>query len=172
MNTPNNKRRRESQNRMETAFIRLLQNAELSQVTVTDICKEAGVNRTTFYANYQDVYALGEAVQKRLLEEVLSLYRDEQQLPTPSHNFLKLFQHIRDNQLFYNTYFKLCRDGELQIFGYHEGDAAAYYNGKHIDYHIEFFGHGLNAIIKKWLRGGCQESPEEMCEILESEYAK
>jgi hypothetical protein len=28
----------------------------------------------------------------------------------------------------------------------------------------------LNAIIKLWLAGGCQESPEEIVEVLKLEY--
>ena len=39
-----------------------------------------------------------------------------------------------------------------------------------LKYHIEFFRNGLNAIIKLWLAGGCQESPEEMAEVLRQEY--
>ena len=39
-----------------------------------------------------------------------------------------------------------------------------------IKYHIEFFRNGLNAIIKLWLAGGCQETPEEMAEVLKAEY--
>ena len=80
MNTPNNKRRRDSRNRMETAFVRLLQHRELKQITVTDICKAADVNRTTFYANYLDLYDLADAVQKRLEAEVLGLYQEEREL--------------------------------------------------------------------------------------------
>ena len=48
--------------------------------------------------------------------------------------------------------------------------AEKYYDNKYIDYHIEFFRAGLNAIIKKWLNNNCKESPEEMTTILESEY--
>lgn len=29
---------------------------------------------------------------------------------------------------------------------------------------------GLNAIVKKWLDGGCKESPEEIDKILKDEY--
>ena len=39
-----------------------------------------------------------------------------------------------------------------------------------VKYHIEFFRNGLNAIIKLWLSGGCQESPEQMAEVLKQEY--
>ena len=37
-------------------------------------------------------------------------------------------------------------------------------------YHIEFFKSGLTKIIKLWLQSGCQETPEEMFEIIKSEY--
>ena len=43
------------------------------------------------------------------------------------------------------------------------------YNDQFIDYHIEFFMAGLNAIIKKWLQNGCQESPEEINAILKAD---
>ena len=170
MNTPNNKRRRESQRRMENAFVQLLQERELNQITVTDICKAAEVNRTTFYANYQDIYALAEAVKKRLEEEILSLYQEEAEAGHSSHNFLPLFTHIRDNQLFYKSYFTLCTDGQLSVFGYDTAAAERRFGSQYIDYHIEFFGNGLNAIIRKWLRGGCRETPEEINSILEAEY--
>ena len=54
MNTPNNKRRRESRLRIEAALVRLLQDKELAQISVKEICAAADVNRTTFYANYQE----------------------------------------------------------------------------------------------------------------------
>ncbi|WP_343208592.1 TetR/AcrR family transcriptional regulator [Anaerolentibacter hominis] len=118
MNTPNNKRKKESRKRMETAFIKLLQERELSGITVTDICKLAGVNRTTFYANYMDIYDLAQVVQKNLEEEVSNLYREEREQSYNSNDFLKLFQHIRENQIFYKTYFKLGIDGRFQITEY------------------------------------------------------
>ena len=37
MNTPNNRRRKASRDRIETAFVRLLQDRELSQLSVTAI---------------------------------------------------------------------------------------------------------------------------------------
>ena len=39
MNTKNNRRRRESVARIEKAFMELLQTSELSEITVSEICK-------------------------------------------------------------------------------------------------------------------------------------
>jgi len=172
VNTPNNKRRRESQSRLETAFIQALQTKELHQITVTELCQAAKVNRTTFDGSYQNVYALADAVQKRLENEVSALYDHRHTHEYSQDNYLKLFRHIRDNQLFYKTYFKLRSDGSLDVIGYDLQEASKYYGGKHIEYHIEFFGHGLNAVIKKWLQNDCRETPEEMCEVIETEYRK
>ena len=107
MNTKNNKRRRESKEKIERAFIELLQTKEISEITVSDICKLCDLNRSTFYANYLDIYDLADKIRERLEEEVNRLYEAERIQKFNSNNYLKLFYHIRNNQLFYRTYFKL-----------------------------------------------------------------
>ena len=81
-----------------------------------------------------------------------------------------MFTHIRDNQLFYKTYFKLCYDDRHLVSIYDSSRAEREHIGNNIKYHIEFFRNGLNAIIKLWLAGGCRETPDEMAEVLISEY--
>ena len=169
MNTPNNKRRRESRLRIETALVRLLQDKELAQISVKEICAAADVNRTTFYANYQDIYDLADAVQKSMEETVLGLYREEQGEAVRRHDFTKLVYHIKENPIFYKTYFKLNVGDKLRFGAYDMQDAATYYD-RHVDYHIEFFRHGFNAVIKMWLSRDCAESPEEIISILKEEY--
>ena len=165
MNKPNNKRKKDSQHRIESAFVKLLQKNELSQIRVTDICKIANVNRTTFYANYADIYALAEAVQKHLEEDVVQIFS-----ATQRHDFLQLFYHIKDNQLLYKTYFKLFSTPPVHILGYDLQEAYSYFGNQNIEYHLEFFANGLNAILKKWLNNNCKESPEEIYSIIKAEY--
>ena len=81
-----------------------------------------------------------------------------------------MFSHIKENQLFYKTYFKLCYDEKHLISIYDTKRAEMEHIDKNIHYHIEFFRNGLNAIIKLWLAGGCKESPEEMTEVIKTEY--
>lgn len=170
MNTKNNRRRRESVERMEKVFVAMLQTKELQEITVSDICKECGLNRSTFYANFADIYALADRVRERLEEEVNRLYETETVQGFNSNDYLKLFRHIRDNQLFYRTYFKLGYDDQYQITLYDTRQAQQYFDNRHIAYHLEFFKSGFNAIVKLWLAGGCRETAEEMEEILRREY--
>ena len=171
MNTPNNKRRKETRDKISKVFINLLQSKEISEISVTDICKLAKINRSTFYVNYLDVYDLADQIGKELEQEVSFLYQEERDTKNNSNDFLKLFRHIKDNQIFYNTYFKLKMDQNFIIREYDYNLSKELYDDKYIDYHMEFFKAGLNAIIKKWLDNGCKESPEEIKKILESEYA-
>lgn len=172
MNTPNNKRRKASQNRIQQAFVQLLEEKELHKISVTDICKLAEVNRTTFYANYLDIYDLADAVQETLELDVASLYQEEHDLSYNSNNFLKLFQHIYENQPLYKTYFKLGADRRFKLVQYDTEQAMRYYNNEHMAYHVEFFRSGLNAVLQKWLENGCRETPEQINEIIMLEYRK
>ena len=78
MNTKNNRRRRESVEKIEKAFIEMLQYKELNEITVSNICKKCGLNRSTFYANFIDIYDLADKVRIHLEEEVGQLYEAEQ----------------------------------------------------------------------------------------------
>ena len=170
MNTPNNRRRKASRERLEQVFIELLQTRELDEITVSEICKQAGLNRTTFYANYADLYALADAIRDRLEDAVSELYREERTESFNSNNYLKLFRHIKDNQIFYRTYFKLGYDGKCQIIAYDRDLAQRHFGSRFVSYHMEFFRAGITRIIKMWLENGCQESPEDLMEVLNSEY--
>ena len=102
--------------------------------------------------------------------------QDERKKKYNSNDFSKIFRLIKENQLFFKTYFKLENDPNVlpseEQFQYDTNLAKRYYNNQHIDYHIEFFKAGFNAVVKKWLEGGCKESPEEMYHIIMSEYNK
>lgn len=170
MNTKNNRRRKASREAIETVFLELLQTRELGQVTVSDICKQAHLNRSTFYANYTDIYELADSVRERLEGNMGELYADEIKNGYNSNDYLRLFRHIRENPLLYRTYFKLGYDSKYRISSYDAELAKRHFGERLIEYHMEFFRSGFTAIVKMWLQNGCLETPEEMNEIILSEY--
>ena len=170
MNTPNNKRKKESRERIEKVFIEYLQEKELSEISVSAICKRAGLNRTTFYANYTDIYGLADSIRDKLESNLAELYGEEVATGFNSNHYLKLFEHIKDNPVLYKTYFKLGYDNNYRILSYDTELARRHFQNRFLEYHIEFFKSGLTRIIKMWLYNGCRESPEDMFEIIKSEY--
>ena len=170
MNVKNNKRRKESKEKIEKAFIELLQTYEIKDITVSEIIKMTGLNRSTFYANYVDIFDLADKTREKLEKEFSNLFADYDYFNERT-GALKMFNHIKENQIFYKTYFKLCYDEKFLISVYDAKRAEKEHIDSNVKYHIEFFRNGLNAIIKLWLAGGCQESPEEMAAVLKTEYS-
>lgn len=171
MNTPNNRRRRDSKARLEAAFIHLLEHRDITAITITDLCREAQVNRSTFYSNYEDIYHLAAGLQRRLAQELLSSF-----LPLAEGDgyedrcMLALFTMIRNNRLLFRACFKLGIDQFEPGWALDLQNAHRRYDSRFLDYHIAFFRAGLNAIIRHWLDLDCAQSPEDLVNILRQEY--
>ena len=169
MNTKNNKRRKESQEKIVKAFVELLQTREVKDISVSELIKTTGLNRSTFYANYLDIFDLADKVREELECEFSNFFADYDYF-NERNGALKMFRHIKENQIFYQTYFMLCYDDKHLISICDPKRVEQEHVSVNLKYHIEFFRNGLNAIIKMWLAGGCKESPEEMADVLKKEY--
>lgn len=157
MNTTNC--RGEAAKRFERAFIELIQSKDISDISVSDICRLAGVSRTTFYVHYTDIYDLAEKARRSLETELEGQFSPEQ------GGSLRLLQHIKDNQGFYRMYFRLSENGSRDAYTY-DVDQTGCGDEKRCGYRAVFFNAGFNAVVKKWIDSGCAESPEEILEVV------
>ncbi len=64
------KRILKSENAIRSAMIRLIRKKEPDRITVKELCREAGINRSTFYDRYGYMDALIDAILSDCLEEV------------------------------------------------------------------------------------------------------
>ena len=71
------RRIRKSQVAMRNAFIELLHQHQLEEITVQQIADLADVNRSTFYTHYYDKYDLLEKLEDQQLEEIRDFIHDE-----------------------------------------------------------------------------------------------
>ena len=175
MNKVNNARNRQSNIAIQKAYLNLvISRNDISTITVSDICKKAGINRTTFYSHYDCIADLDDAIFEWMVEEFLKVFNEEAESARHSFDFAKLFRNISENQIFYRIYFKMGFDFRKLFLKNGAADIAGqfYKDTSHIDYHIEFFAAGITAIIKKWLNEGCREDPETIGKILQEEYQK
>lgn len=65
-----------SKKMIREAFIELLAEKDISKITVVDVVQRAELSRNTFYAHYQDVYAVLEEIEQNFIQEMNS-YLDE-----------------------------------------------------------------------------------------------
>ncbi len=59
-----------SRHLIKQAFAELLNEKDMSKITVTDIVERANISRGTFYAHYLDVYDLYAAIQSNIVEAI------------------------------------------------------------------------------------------------------
>ena len=136
MNTPNNKKRKKSQEQIEKIFLQLIQKKNIEEISVSTICELSGLNRSTFYSNYIDIYDLGEKVKQQMEVEFAQFQLSNNAKQNPD-GYLNMFRYIKDNQIFFKTYFKLEEISKNVPTQYRIELAEKYYDNKFIELVLE-----------------------------------
>ena len=76
MAVKNNRRTQMTRLLLKTALTELMQEKPFSQITIKDICKQADLNRTTFYLHYADQQALLSEVEDEVQRKTLEYLRN------------------------------------------------------------------------------------------------
>src|SRR5690625_7325782 len=66
---------------LKNSLITLLKTKLLSKITVKEICEQADINRSTFYAHYHDQFDLLQQIEEELIDDMISFlkaYRSEE----------------------------------------------------------------------------------------------
>lgn len=147
MNVKNNKRSQETMQKIEDAFVTLLQDKSLHAISVTDICDLAEIDRCTFYAHYNDIAALAYAFSEKAEKMV-------QATSNSAEDYTWIFTCIKEHPKYFTAYFKL---------GIREVKA---------DYKTLFLRSAVHSVAKLWFEGGCVESTEEMGALIAREAKK
>lgn len=115
--------------RMDQAFLELLEKKDMEYITVKELCKTAGVNRSTFYLHYETIGdLLAESVQymntkfvehmKLHAESFVSKIRecplDELYLVTPTY-LMPYLEYIEQNKRLFRAALKNA--GSLRLDG-------------------------------------------------------
>lgn len=182
MNTKNNQRSRDTDEKIVRAVYDIMmgEKKSIGKVTVREVCERAGINRSTFYAHYMDVFDVLEKVEKTMSENLTRSFLEQIDSGSDiSQCFESLFEFIREYREFYKVYlngsnragviglaWELMRDKlnnvTFQEFGFR--------SQRELEYHGAFFLFGMTAMIRQWVSDGCPESPREMCGILSRQY--
>ena len=67
------KRIRRTKKLLRQALTQLMQQKDFQSITVTDVVREADINRGTFYAHYRDVYDLRGQIESEMVADFRSM---------------------------------------------------------------------------------------------------
>lgn len=57
---------------IKNAFLELRSKKPLEKITIKELCQCACINKSTFYAHYNDIYALSEALEAETVRSIIS----------------------------------------------------------------------------------------------------
>lgn len=170
--------------KMQSALINLLDKVEFDDVTISLLCKRAGVNRTTFYAHYDNLYDLLEEMQESVInsffEEQTQIHTTIEKLNKEDSVFINekylipYLNFIKDNKNLFKLFMKnLNVFSPNKILKFFIDDVFTPILSKHdiknsnqINYMAQYYLMGVTAITNAWVKNDCKESVEEICKII------
>lgn len=177
MNTKNNARSQGSRQSLRQALLKLLDTQELPQITAAQLCREAGVNRSTFYAHYENIWELMEELEDEMDQKLLAKFQgvqDAQSVMLDQKSFLILTRHIASYPAFFRA---RLNNPSLQAGRFKVGmeflmDGIILPYAKSLNstpllpYYIAFGKAGIFEVLKMWIEGNCKETEEEIAQML------
>ena len=163
-----------TKNGIHQALLHLLKNKPLTQIKVTELCKEANINRGTFYFHYEEVGDVFKELFKEIMFDLKESYDEPYKQTNPftietlDPNTIRIFHHIKKYEDFYNivlsehvstTYYYMLFDAVRSIF---ISDDHTKVHGHVNDYFYSYMTNAILGLIIEWYRRNFQESVEEM----------
>lgn len=174
MNKKNNQRYKAGSEKIETAFLSLLYNKEYDDISISEICQRAEINRSTFYTHYEDINDLIIKIESKFSNSISLIF--DNGLKYDNETFEEMFEFIKKNKYFYNSFLHIpytslaeakARD---KILNNIKDTYPESINNINLYYRAHFFGAGIKEICKLWLDRDCKESPKQMANLLKEEY--
>lgn len=173
--------------KMNLALIALLKKKPFEYITVSEICGNAGVNRSTFYLHYETITDLLNETARYLLNDFLSYFSTDTQSISLNLMDCELNElvFICDKYLLpYLTYIKDHKEvfGTVLLhnktFGFEDVYKRMFesifnpildrfhYPLNDRQYVMMYYLNGINAIIVEWLKNNCNKPIKEISEII------
>lgn len=172
---------------LKTSLLELLDQKNIRQITVTELCKQADVNRSTFYAYYESPYNLMMSMENDIVKDCMDMLEGCPDFPVRKKmlfllekhlNYTK--KHIREFQAFsseigedFNLPVKVM---EIIVSPYLKFLAQKHHLADQEEKHIRTFCiFGTIGLVKDWIREGTPISTDllssEICRLIDNVYA-
>ena len=168
------KRKTSTKEDIKEALIQLLSEERFDTISISKLCKRAGINRGTFYLHYQDKFDLMEQLKEETLSQLRTFFIENQE-----HNvhLVLVLEYIKENYDFiyalsqsnYLNFKATIREFMLQLFQREDPADLQAFLGRNFPinqkYALECVLSLVEGIINLWVSSGAKESPQEIRDI-------
>ena len=144
------------------ALCRLAETAPVNEITVTQLCQEAGINRTTFYRYYDIPTDVIVQKAEELLEQTVQSKLNSMQ--NTYEYLLSMCSTYYENRKMISIYLNASGD----LFKLHYDISMRHANKLHFlaDPVNNFIAGGVASTIMTWMIQGCTVPPEDVARYL------
>lgn len=159
------------------AFVELLNEKDVTQITITDIAKKANINRKTFYNYYSDAYEVMEEIENLTVEAFINnigTVEFTNMADFLTEIFIKFTETVNKDLEFFNLLFKTNNRSYLIV---KIVEALKEYVQKRIEESNEldiprfevvsnFYLSGVLSVYMNWFMNNYDQSIEEISALL------
>ena len=159
---------------LEHALLSLMDVKSFEDITITDIVKEAGINRSSFYNHFSSKQELIESIINDKHKDLVYTYREPFLRNWPfvmsslPHTEVKLFSAVFKESNYYKVLLKsdvshLVQDKMLASFTKINKEELRVNNSKiDSDLIASYMSYAIVGLIVQWVNSNYKHSPEEM----------
>ena len=181
-------RQTKTEAKIKAAFTTLVKNKGFDAMTVSDLAREADINRGTFYMHYVDKFDLRDQLLDDVIADLAAILipeSDDDNEPLDvediikSRNLVSAMRYLKRDYAFFDAISGSGNDMQLYervkdvikqlLLGQVSRLRKAPDDTPGIlgEYAMEILVSSTSSILWLWLRRGCQESPETISGIIE-----
>lgn len=159
---------------LQEALLRLLNQKKIREITVIELCQEAGINRSTFYKHYgapEDVlYEISENLVHELLADTL---KGEPSYKNDIENLcLSIQKHVDVVSVLLKSNISIDITHFIDLFikdtGSRYKNLAVQYDAETLHLLMTFLGYGSTYFIQEWIHSGMKKTPQELAALMYS----
>ena len=144
----------------------LIESKNINDISVSEVCREAKINRTTFYKYYALPMDILTEFTEEIMEEALKQIEINKTPNTGDgfyHTILALCRMYYENKHLMKIYMEFNKDLLHMMQRFIRQNAGKELKDSSLTY---FIAGGVTSIIVNWGTNGFKQSPEEVAKVL------
>ncbi|MFE8696166.1 TetR/AcrR family transcriptional regulator [Cytobacillus sp. FJAT-53684] len=158
------------------ALLAILKQKPLETITIAELCREATINRGTFYLHYKEVHEVFKEYLEVIVEDLKQSY-EEPYHKTNYHiqnleaDMIKIFHHVKKYKNFYQIifderipmmYYYLLFDTIRSVMKESIEEHLEFDHSIQLNYLISYQTNAILGILLEWHRHGYETSIQEL----------